>query len=239
MSNLTVRLISASVFASTIAITGVAQAQSLSDIPSDLGRVENLNGNVRVDSPQISVGAPIVESPQFSGPISVPVSVDSPQTQVDVKVPVGAAQVLPGAVSPGAVTSTATATVAPGAVSKGAVDIHGNTMMLHLGAIGTPLQQSNRLCGANTFSAGTGGFNVVIGLSPDDYCDRLKAQDGVKILQRATDFLSSCPTFETPSTQIKLAGFLAEAQTSGGKVKKTLPALIETSRNFCTGGSNR
>jgi hypothetical protein len=176
-----------------------------------------------------------VDVPNTSVPVTVGtpnVTVDSPQTHVDApKVPVGAAQVLPGA-------------VAPGAISKGAVDIHGNTMLLHLGAIGTPLQQSNRLCGANTFSAGTGGFNVVIGLSSDDYCDRIKAQDGVKILQRATDFLATCPVFETPPTQIKLAGFLAEAQTSGGKVKKTLPTLIEISRNLCGGlgektGGNR
>jgi hypothetical protein len=216
MSNIVVRLLSASVFATSFAFAGIAQAQSLSDKLDLGGNVGNLNGNVQIGEPQ------------FSGPISVPV--ESPQTHVDapvdVKVPVGAAQVLPGA------------------VSKDAVNIHGNTMLLHLGAIGTPLQPSNRLCGANTFSAGTGGFNVVIGLSPDDYCDRIKAQDGVKILQRATDFLSSCPTFDTPPTQIKLAGFLAEAQTSGGKVKKTLPTLIEISRNLCGGlgektGGNR
>jgi hypothetical protein len=230
MSSLNVRLVSISTFVSaSLAFTGIAQAQNLSDIP-DLGGIKSLNENVQVDSS-------IVESPKFTGPISadVPVTVgtpnvtvESPQTHVDapvvdVKVPIGAAQILPGA-------------VAPGAISKGAVDIHGNTMLLHLGAIGTPLQQSNRLCGANTFSAGTGGFNVVIGLSSDDYCDRIKAQDGVKILQRATDFLATCPVFETPPTQIKLAGFLAEAQTSGGKVKKTLPTLIETSRNLCSLG---
>jgi hypothetical protein len=103
MSNVIVRLVSTSVFAATIAISGVAQAQ---EIPSNLGRVGNLNGNVQVDSLK-------VDSPQFTGPISVPVSVESPQTNVnapvDVKVPVGAVQV---DVAPGAVK-----------VEKGAVNL--------------------------------------------------------------------------------------------------------------------
>jgi hypothetical protein len=207
MSNIVVRLLSASVFATSFAFAGITQAQSLSDKLDLGGNVGNLNGNVQIGEPQ------------FSGPISVPV--ESPQTHVDapvdVKVPVGAAQVLPGA------------------VSKDAVNIHGNTLQLQF--------QSNMPEFAPSTCGNTG---MVVGLAPlpylgfnigfsGNYCKFLLKKDSAAAIIEFGNMLApiKCEALQTDEVQTLLDAHKSAAEILSKKVVKSLDTLIEKKTVRC------
>jgi hypothetical protein len=174
---------------SVVACFGISSQAMAQKIPAIIG-----NTTTTINAGDVLIGDP--NTPNN-------IKVDAPS----VNVPVGAAQVLPGA-----------------------LNVHGNTMVLDLGAIGTPLQQSSKLCGTNAISAGTGGVNVVIGLGAD-YCDYLKKKDRIsaslQILKDADSLLRACP--DRNSSQFKADWKVMEmaAELVGGKIKHLLPKLLE------------